>query len=174
MREQEVNILLLLNSIKYNMLSFHSDDIRQTAWPREREKSNIRTLGRVQTVKSHSLGHKCLIKIPTHARPPPLPRDNIDRCIIWIYPLLYWNFWNKDQFAAKYMQVSPYKFRRYVSENAKNVHFREAKRTRAFGARYYFCRTNFELFPPGLLFPIGNTPYNITYLTYTKGCFFSQ
>ena len=66
------------------------------------------------------------------------------------------------------------KFRRYVSENAKNVHFREAKRTHAFGARYYFCRTNFELFPPGLLFPIGNTPYNITYLTYTKGCFFSQ
>ena len=48
------------------------------------------------------------------------------------------------------------------------------QRTRAFSARYYFCRTNFELLPPGLLFPIGNTQYNITYLTYTKGCFFSQ
>ena len=47
MREQEANILLLLNSIKYNMLSFHSGDVDQTARPREREKSNIRTLGRV-------------------------------------------------------------------------------------------------------------------------------
>ena len=27
MREQEANILLLLNSIKYNMLSFHSGDV---------------------------------------------------------------------------------------------------------------------------------------------------
>ena len=26
------------------------------------------------------------------------------KTIIWIYPLLYWNFWNKYQFAAKYMQ----------------------------------------------------------------------
>ena len=29
------------------------------------------------------------------------------KTIIWIYPLLYWNFWNKYQFAAKYMQFSP-------------------------------------------------------------------
>ena len=64
MREQEANILLLLNSIKYNMLSFHSSDVGQTARPREREKSNIRTLGRVHKVKSHSLVHECLIKIP--------------------------------------------------------------------------------------------------------------
>ena len=69
MREQEANILLLLNSIKYNMLSFHSGDVGQTAQSREREKSNIRTLGRVHKVKSHSLGHECLIKIP----PPPAP-----------------------------------------------------------------------------------------------------
>ena len=53
------------------MLSFHSGDVRQIA--REREKSNIRTLGRVQTVKSHSLGHDCLIKILHPARPPPPP-----------------------------------------------------------------------------------------------------
>ena len=105
MREQEANILLLLNSIKYNMLSFHSGDVSQFVWPREREKSNIRILGRVQTVKSHSLGHECHIKIPTPA--PPSPRDNIDRCIIWICPLLYWNFWNQYQFAAKYMQFLP-------------------------------------------------------------------
>ena len=70
MREQEANILLLLNSIKYNMLSFHSGDVGQTAQSREREKSNIRTLGRVHKVKSHSLGHECLIKIPP-ARPAP-------------------------------------------------------------------------------------------------------
>ena len=44
MREQEANILLL-NSVKYNMLSFRSSDVGQTARPREREKSNIRTLG---------------------------------------------------------------------------------------------------------------------------------
>ena len=38
MREQEANILLLLNSIKYNMLSFQSGDVRHIARPREREK----------------------------------------------------------------------------------------------------------------------------------------
>ena len=63
-------------------------------------------------------------------------------------------------------------FSLHLSENAQNVHFREARfqsfpdppqRTSAFGARYYFCRTNSELLPPGLLFPIGNTQYNITY-----------
>ena len=69
MQEQEANILLLLNSVKYNMLSFHS--VGQIAQPWEREKSNIRTLGRVHNVKSHSLGHECLIKIPTPARTPP-------------------------------------------------------------------------------------------------------
>ena len=73
MREQEANILLLLNSIEYNILSFHSGDVGQTARPREREKSNIRTQGRVHKVKSHSLGHECLIKIPTPARPPSPP-----------------------------------------------------------------------------------------------------
>ena len=62
------------------MLSFHSGDVDQTARPRERENSNIRTLGRVLKVKSHSLGYECLIKIPNPARPSP--RDNIDRCII--------------------------------------------------------------------------------------------
>ena len=70
MPEEEANILLL-NSVKYNMLSFHSGDVRQTALPWEREKSNIRTLGQVHKIKSHSLGHECLIKIPTFA-PPPL------------------------------------------------------------------------------------------------------
>ena len=71
------------------------------------------------------------------------------------------------------------------SEKAQNVHFREAKFqnfpgerasrpppppqcTLALGARYYLYRTNYELPPPGLLFPMGNTQYNITYLTYTK------
>ena len=58
------------------------------------------------------------------------------------------------------------------------MHFREAKFqnfpeehvpgppycTRAFGARKYFCRTNSELLPPGLLLPIDNSQYNITYL----------
>ena len=83
MREQEANILLLLNSIKYNMLSFHSSDVGQTARPLEREQSNIRTLGRVHKVKNHSLGHECLIKILTPAppSPSPFPRDNIARCI---------------------------------------------------------------------------------------------
>ena len=75
-----------------------------------------------------------------------------------------------------------------LSKNAQNVRFREAKFqsfpgehapglpqcTRIFGAPYYFCRTNSELLPPGLLFPMGNTQYNITYLTYTKRCFFFQ
>ena len=64
MREQEANIILLLNSIKYNKLSFHSGNVGQIARSREREKSNIRTLWRVHKVKSHSLGHECLIKIP--------------------------------------------------------------------------------------------------------------
>ena len=71
MREEEANILLLLNGIKCNMPSFHSSDVGQTVRPREREKSNIRTLRRVHKVKSHSLGHECLIKIPTPAPPPP-------------------------------------------------------------------------------------------------------
>ena len=53
------------------MLSFHSGDVRQIARPREREKSHIRILGRVQTVKSHSLRHECLIKIPLPLPPPP-------------------------------------------------------------------------------------------------------
>ena len=35
----------------------------------------------------------------------------------------------------------------------------------------YLGRTNFELLPPGWLFPIGNTYYDITYLTYTKTMF---
>ena len=69
MREQEANILLLLSSIKYNMLSFHSGDIGQTARPREREKSNIRTQGQVHKVKSHSSGMNALSKSP----PPPPP-----------------------------------------------------------------------------------------------------
>ena len=43
-----------------------------------------------------------------------------------------------------------------------------------FGAQDYFCQTNFELLPPALLLPLGNTQYNITYLMYTKRCFFSQ
>ena len=84
MREQEANILLLLNSIKYNMLSFHSSDVGQTARPRERDKSNISILGRIHKVKSHSLEHECLIKIPTPAHPPS-PRDNIDRCYYILY-----------------------------------------------------------------------------------------
>ena len=68
MREQEANILLLFNSIKYNMLSFHSGDVGQIARPREREKSNIRTLGRVHKVKSHSLG---MPYQNPHPRPSP-------------------------------------------------------------------------------------------------------
>ena len=52
------------------------------------------------------------------------------KTIIWIYPLLYWNFWNKYQFAAKYMQFHC-NFRLilslHLSENGQNVHFREAK-----------------------------------------------
>ena len=49
------------------------DYLIKTARPREREreKSNIRTLGRVHKVKSHFLGHVCLIKIPTPAPRPP-------------------------------------------------------------------------------------------------------
>ena len=38
----------------------------------------------------------------------------------------------------------------------------------------FFCRINSEMLPPGLLLPIGNTQFYITYLTYTKRCFFSQ
>ena len=40
------------------------------------------------------------------------------KTINWIYPLLYWNFWNKYQFAAKYMQFSSVPFGlffRYIS-----------------------------------------------------------
>ena len=39
---------------------------------------------------------------------------------------------------------------------------------RAFGARNYFCQTNSELLPLGLLVPMGNSQYNITYLNCTK------
>ena len=52
------------------------------------------------------------------------------KTILWIYPLLYWNFWNKCQFAAKYMQFHRnfrLIFSLHLSENAQNVHFREAK-----------------------------------------------
>ena len=79
-------------------------------------------------------------------------------------------------------------FSLHLSKNAQKVHFREAKLknfpgehapgprpcTHAFGTPYYFCGPNSELLPPGLLFPMGNTQYNITYLTYTKRCFFSH
>ena len=44
--------------------------------------------------------------------------------------------------------------------------------TRTFGARSDFCRTNSELLPAGMLLPMGNTRYNITYLNYTEICFF--
>ena len=124
MREQEANILLLLNSIKYNMLSFHSGDVRQIARPREREKSNIRTLGRVQAVKSHSLGHECLIKIPTPAPPPPG---------ITLIGALFGYIHYCTEISEININLLPNtcsfhrKFRRYISENAKNVHFREAK-----------------------------------------------
>ena len=85
MREQEANTLLLLNSIKYNMLSFHSGDVGQTAQPREREKSNIRTLGRIHKVKAWMPYQN-----PNPRLPPPLSsRDNIDRCIMgWGWVLL--------------------------------------------------------------------------------------
>ena len=69
------------------------------------------------------------------------------------------NFWNKYQFAAKYMQFHRnfrLMFSLHLSENAKNVHFGKALR-----------RTNSELLPPGWLFPIGNTYCDITYLMYT-------
>ena len=66
------------------------------------------------------------------------------------------------------------------------MHFREAKFQnfpgkhapgplyciRAFSAPSYFCRTNSELLPPGLLLPMANTQYDITHLNYTKRCFF--
>ena len=35
-----------------------------------------------------------------------------------------------------------------------------------------FAGLNSELLPPSLLLPMGNTQYNITYLNYTKRCFF--
>ena len=78
-------------------------------------------------------------------------------------------------------------FFRYISlKMRKNVHFREAKfqnfpgehapgppqHTRAFGAPYYFCQTNSEMLPPGVIVPIGNTQYNNTYLTYAKNVSF--
>ena len=84
------------------------------------------------------------------------------------------NFHRKFQFI----------FSLHLSENAQNMHFREAQFQNFPGAhapdpspsctRYYFCRNNYELLPPGLLLPKDNTQYNITYLTYTERCFFSQ
>ena len=86
-------------------------------------------------------------------------------------------------------------FSLYLTDNAQNVHFREAKFqnfpgehvpgrsqcTRAFGARYYFYRSNSELLRPGLLLPLSNTQYN-DYVSYVhkrnvsflskKGCTF--
>ena len=66
-------------------------------------------------------------------------------------------------------------------ENMQNVHFREAKFKNSPGSMppdstplvysILFCRTNSELLPPGLLLPMGNTQYNITYPKYTKRCF---
>ena len=62
-----------------------------------------------------------------------------------------------------------------LSENAQNVHFREAQVQNFPGkhapgpplcTRYYFCRNSSELLPSGLLLPMDDTQYNITYLTY--------
>ena len=73
-------------------------------------------------------------------------------------------------------------FSLHLSENAQNVHFREAKFQNFPGehapgppycTRYYFCWTNTELLSPGFLLPMGNTQY-VTYLTYTKRSFFPQ
>ena len=118
------------------------------------------------------------------------PNVSVNVCLsisFWVYILasvLADILSNTCNFHRKFRFILPL----HLSENAQNVHFREAKFqnfpgehapgppycTRAFGARYYFCRTNSELLPPGLLLPMGNTQYNITYLTYTKRCFFSQ
>ena len=74
-------------------------------------------------------------------------------------------------------------FSLHLSENAQSVHFREAKFQNFPGehapgppyyTRYYFCWTNTELLSPCFLLPMGNTQYNVTYLTYTKRSFFPQ
>ena len=83
------------------------------------------------------------------------------------------------QIARWYHQHLSFIFSLHLSENAQNVHFREAKFqnfpgdhapgpsqcTRAFGARYYFYRTNSELLRPGLLLLLSNTQYN-DYVSY--------
>ena len=79
------------------------------------------------------------------------------------------------------------KFRRYISLRMRKMctleklNFKISRGSMAPDPLAYSCLRcsilflpDFELFLPGLLFPIGNTRYNITYLTYTKGCFFSQ
>ena len=70
MREQEANILLLLNSIKYNMLSFHFSDVGQTARPRERENQISAPWGESIKSKATPLGMNALSKSP-HSPPPP-------------------------------------------------------------------------------------------------------
>ena len=92
-----------------------------------------------------------------------------------------------NQFYHKFRFI----FSLNLSENTQNVHFREAKfqnfpeehapRPRSVLAAlalhpifWYFCRTNSELLPPGLLLPMVNTQYDITYLNYTKRSFFFQ
>ena len=102
--------------------------------------------------------------------------------IIWIYPLC-------TEIPEKNITLLPntcifhpkfqFSFSLHLSENAQNVHFREAKFqnfqgehahglskcTRAFGAQYYFYRINSELLQPGLLLPLSNTQYN-DYVSY--------
>ena len=70
MREQEANILSLLNSIKYNMLLFHSGDVGQTARPRERENQIFAPWGESIKSKATFSGMNALSKSPS---PPPSP-----------------------------------------------------------------------------------------------------
>ena len=78
MREQEANILLLLSSIKYNMLSFHSGDIGQLPDPGKGKNQISAPRGKSIKSKATPSGMNALSKSPP---PPPTPPDNIDRCI---------------------------------------------------------------------------------------------
>ena len=73
MREQEANILLLLNSIKYNILSFHSGDVRQIADPGKGKDQISAPWGESRQSKAIPSSMNALSKYTTPAPPPPPP-----------------------------------------------------------------------------------------------------
>ena len=168
------------------MLSFHSGDVRQIARPREREKSNIRTLGRARHSKATPSGINALSKSP----PPPPPPPGIT-----LIGALFGYIHYCTEISEININLLPNtcsfhrKFWRYISLRMRKMCTLEK-------LNFKISRGSMPPDPPSVLAPSAldsifagltlncflracyfqsaNTHYNITNLTYTKGCFFSQ